>query len=127
METLDVDRLFSKASKAEKTENYDILKNSADHLIKAADHWDIAHNACSTVASMVSNTAEGLLLQEDIGIFQTLAKGARSIAAEMQKGILPPNRPVHRLTSLMRDQDVMAERRARAYQGLSGHLPKDYI
>lgn len=79
------------------------------------------------MAAILAGTAEGRLLKEDISIFQRLGRGARKLADKMQKGILPPNTPVHELTALMRDQDVMAERRARAYQGLPGHLPKGYV
>ena len=93
----------------------------------AAEHWDTTQIACDTVASVVSGTAEARLLREDVNIFRTLASGARELAAEMEKGILPPNTPVHKLTGLMRDQDVMAERRARAYQGLPGQLAEDYL
>lgn len=76
---------------------------------------------------MIDATGEGLLVMEDIEIFKKLAGGARDLAAEMEKGVLPPSTPVQQLTALMRDQDVTAERRARAYQGLPGHLPKDYV
>ena len=109
VELLDVDKLFSDAPEKDKTEDFRLLARTAGYLRSAAEHW------------------EGLLLQEDIKISKALADGARDLATKMDKGVLPPNTPVHRLTALMRDQDVMAERRARAYQGLPGHLPKDYL
>jgi hypothetical protein len=124
---VNVDRLFSQASDKEKAEEYVLLKQSGGHLRQAADHWDTAARNCAAVAAMVVGSAEGMLLKEDIEIFGKLTAGARDLAAQMEKGVLPPNTPVHKLTSLMRDQDVMAERRARAYQGLSGHLPKGYV
>lgn len=127
VELLDVDKLFSDAPEKDKTEDFRLLARTAGYLRSAAEHWDTAERACSRVASLVANSAEGLLLQEDIKIFKALADGARDLATKMDKGVLPPNTPVHRLTALMRDQDVMAERRARAYQGLPGHLPKDYL
>lgn len=127
MELLDVDRLFSDASDKAKAKDYELLRRTAGHLQHAAEHWDTTQIACDTVASVVSGTAEARLLREDVNIFRTLASGARELAAEMEKGILPPNTPVHKLTGLMRDQDVMAERRARAYQGLPGQLAEDYL
>lgn len=126
VELLDVDRLFSKAPARQKAPDHRLLKRSADHLRTAAAHWDTAQRACATVAALVKGSAEGRLLTEDISSFKRLAKGARQLAHRMDKGVLPPNTPVHQLTALMRDQDVMAERRARAYQGLPGHLPKGY-
>jgi hypothetical protein len=127
VEQLNVDRLFSDASDKAKAEDYVHLKKSARHLRQASEHWETASSACAAVAAMVAATAEGRLLKEDIEIFQKLTKGARDLASQMEKGVLPPSTPVHVLTGLMRDQDVMAERRARAYQGLPGHLPKGYV
>jgi hypothetical protein len=126
VELLDVDRLFSDVPDREKAEDFVLLKKSAGHLRQAAQHWETSSRECLTVANLVSETAEGLLLKEDIQTFQKLAQGALYLATEMEKGVLPPNTPVHALTALMRDQDVMAERRARAYQGLPGHLPANY-
>ena len=57
---------------------------------QAAEHSDTTQIACDTVASVVSGTAEARLLAEDVNIFRTLASGARELAAEMEKGILPP-------------------------------------
>jgi hypothetical protein len=124
---LNVDRLFSKVPDKEKADDHKLLTQSASHLQNAAGHWDTAARACSIVAALVAQSAEGRLLQEDIQTFKTLASGARELATKMEKGVLPPSTPVHRLTSLMRDQDVMAERRSRAYQGLPGHLPQGYV
>ena len=127
VELLDVDRLFSRVPDQEKGEDLRLLVQSAGHLRTAAEHWEQAERACATVASVLGDTAESRLLKEDIKAFGILARGARDLATQMDKGILPPNTPVHRLTAIMREQDSMAERRSKAYQGLPGHLPAGYI
>lgn len=127
MELLDVDRLFSRVPDQEKGEDVRLLAQSAGHLRTAATHWEQALRACSVVASLLSGSGEGRLLQEDVKNFTELSRGARDLAERMDRGVLPPNTPVHRLTAIMREQDGIAERRARSYQGLPGHLPAGYV
>jgi len=125
VELIDVDRLFSKVPDAEKAEDHKLLRDAASKFHEARRHWTTAASACRTVHELAP-ADERRLLELDIKTFEAASSGADQLAQEMERGILPPNRPVHSITALLRDQDVIAERRAVAYQGLPGHLPRNY-
>lgn len=126
VELVDVDRLFDrKVSKRDKVRETNLLGKAGARFRKANDHFTAAAAACLTVSKAAPDD-EKLLLAEDIKAFKEIAKGISRLASSMERGILPPNEPIHGITAMIRDQDVIAERRAVAYQGLPGHLPKGY-
>ncbi len=125
VELLDVDRLFSNVMRESKVEDFRLLKEAAGKFHESRGNWMAAAEACRSVQAMAPE-GEKLLLEADIKTYRIIGDGLAELARQMEKEILPPSRLIHRITALARDQDVIAERRAEAYQGLPGHLPKDY-
>jgi hypothetical protein len=125
VERINVDRFLETRDFEERTEDSMFLRLAADKLREAAWHWQEAASACEPVLELAP-PGERELLSADIDTFLLIASEVGDLAALMDQGILPPNGPVHRVSEFVRHQEIIAERRAVAYQGLPGHLPRGY-